>query len=248
MEFQSVLERIAEGLLFVDRTSTIINSSNNGIRYLPGLPTLYENQCAVELMNWWKTSHPEDFQNLEQIQTSYPYPNNRRNMCDIVFSTDGRWPVANNSPLPEWAIELKKIVFVGDNGKNNDYGPSKFLSPFLKDRSLSHDVGKLQEATIARKKAVIGYGFNYDPLTLEEARLRFPEYSDRIDNAIDVCQRAGMENNSLHMRFLLDIAEIILERLGKTSPLVSKEFSNAWRHPLGGNGVIFGWEVLELQN
>ena len=145
--------------------------------------------------------------------------------------------------LPEWAIELKKIVFVGDNGKNNDYGPSKFISPFLKDRSLAHDVTKLKEANISRKKAVIGYGFNYDLPTLSQASQRFPQYSDRINNAIDVCKSAGMPNKDLNMDYLLDIADFIIQKQNVTGELMKREFKDAWKHPLGGNGIVFGWEI-----
>jgi hypothetical protein len=243
VDFESILDRVSEGLVGVDSSTIRVNNSRKGHVYLPGLPTLYEPQCAEELMIWWKNTHPEDFQNLNYIETSFPYPNNNRNMCDIVFSTDRIWSSTNTNDLPEWAIELKKIVFVGDNGKNNDYGPSKFISPFLKDRSLAHDVIKLKEAKISRKKAVIGYGFNYDLATLSYASKRFPQYSDRIKNAIDVCKRAGMPNDDLNMNYLLDIADFIIQKQNVTGELRTRAFKDAWKHPLGGNGIVFGWEI-----
>ena len=118
MDFDIILDRVAEGLVGVDLTTTRVNNSTKGHVYLPGLPTLYEPQCAEELMLWWKNEYPKDFQNVNYVETSFPYPNNNRNLCDIVFSTDLIWPSGNTNDLPEWAIELKKIVFVGDNGKN----------------------------------------------------------------------------------------------------------------------------------
>jgi hypothetical protein len=244
VDFNKILDRVSSGLVGVDSTTTQINKSTKGHVYLPGLPTLYEPQCAEELMSWWVKNHSNDFQNTSHIETSHPYPNNKKNKCDIVFSTDGIWPNQSNQSLPEWAIEFKKIVFVGDNGKNNDYGPSKFISPFLKDRSLAHDVIKLKQANIARKKAVIGYGFNYDLPTLNLALQKFPQHSDRIKNAIKVCKLAGMPNNKLDLDYLLQIADFIIQKQNVTAHLKTRNFTNAWKHPLGGNGVVFGWEIL----
>jgi len=61
MDLKHILNRISEGLLYVDEHSTIENSSRNGIKYLPGLTTIYEPQCADELMKWWVNKYPEDF-------------------------------------------------------------------------------------------------------------------------------------------------------------------------------------------
>ncbi len=243
MEFDLILDRVSEGLVAVDANTTRINSSNKGHIYLPGLPTLYEPQCAEELMNWWSVEYSNDFQNASQIETSFPYPDNKQNKCDIVFSTDGIWPALRGNELPEWAIEIKKIAFVGDNGKNNDYGPSKFISPFLKDRSLAHDVIKLKHAKIARKKAVIGYGFNYDSFTLKQALQKFPQFSDRVKNAMDVCKKAGMPNNDLNLNYLLEIADFIIQKQNVTGKMQTRNFVDAWKHPLGGNGIVFGWEI-----
>lgn len=244
MDFNHILSRIGLGLVRVDSSTTTVNESNKGHSYLPGLPTLYEPQCADELMSWWVKDYSNDFIDSAHVQTSYAYPSNPRNKCDIVFSSDGIWPSHKTEVLPEWAIEFKKIVFVGDNGKNNDYGPSKLLSPFLKDRSLSHDVLKLKNEEIARKKAVIGYGFNYDLDSLKIALGKFPEHVDRIKNAMKVCKNAGMPNNQLNMNYLLEISDFIIQKQEVTGPLQSIEFKNAWRHPLGGNGVVFGWEIF----
>lgn len=243
MNFNTILDRVAVGLVHVDSSTTTINKSRKGHVYLPGLPTLYEPQCAEELMSWWVNAYSGDFMDVSHIQTSFLYPNSSKNMCDIVFSSDGIWPNSNMKVLPEWAIEIKKIVFVGDNGKNNDYGPSKFISPFLKDRSLAHDVVKLNSSSIARNKAVIGYGFNYDITTLTKALSMFPQFSDRIKNAMLVCKKAGMPNNELKMDYLLEIADFIIQKQGVTGSVQVRNFKNAWKHPLGGNGIVFGWEI-----
>ena len=238
MLLDQILDRFSEGLVVVDRDSNIRNSSRNGIEYLPGLTTIYEPQCADEVMKWWKNTYPKDFFDIENISTNYPYPEAPANKCDIIFSSDNQ-----SLTNAEWAIELKKIAFLGDNGKNNDYGPSKLLSPFLKDRSLSHDVIKLKESRLARHKAVIGYGFNYTISSLEIALAKFPLETERIKNAKKTVKSAGMPGDKLEVAPLLEIADFIIEKLDLTKPLVTREFKDAWHHPLGGNGTLFAWEL-----
>ena len=237
MDLALIVNRISEGIVSVDRTTKIVNQNKHGENYLPGIVTLYEPQFAKELMEWWKKSYSSDFQNIKNISTNYPYPNSTRTFCDIVFSSD------NNFSDPEWAIEIKKIAFVGDNGKNNDYGPSKLLSPYLKDRSLSHDVAKLNAEKIARKKAVIGYGFNYSPASLMKNLSIHPSENVRINNAIKVCKSAGMPDSELHLEPLIEAADFLVQRMNITNPVIQKIFAGANRHPLGGDGLIFAWEL-----
>lgn len=239
MELEHILKRFAEGLIYVDKNSEIKNSSRKGINYLPGLTTIYEPQCADELMKWWVKTYPDDFYTPYEVYVNYSYPDHPANKCDILFTSE-----KTNSDKPEWAIELKKIAFLGDNGKNNDYGPSKLISPFLKDRSVAHDVVKLKEADIARKKAVIGYGFNYSEESLNEALQKHPEFADRIKTATKIVKSGGTLDNKLELAPLLEIADFIVSKLGYVKPLSTIPFSGAWRHPLGGNGTIFAWEFI----
>jgi hypothetical protein len=238
MELEHILKRISEGLIFVDKNSAIHNSSRNGIKYLPGLTTIYEPQCAKELMDWWIEKYPSDFKDTEKVFVNLSYPEHPGNKCDIVFTSDELKPEKS-----EWAIELKKIAFLGDNGKNNDYGPSKLISPFLKDRSVAHDVVKLKEADIARKKAVVGYGFNYSEASLKVALEKHPEHSERIRTATKIVKSGGTLDNKLELAPLLEIADFIVSKLDYVKPLVTLAFTGAWRHPLGGDGVIFAWEI-----
>ena len=67
MQLDQILDRFSEGLVVVDRESNIKNSSRNGIEYLPGLTTIYEPQCADEVMKWWKKTYPKDFFDIENI-------------------------------------------------------------------------------------------------------------------------------------------------------------------------------------
>jgi hypothetical protein len=132
---------------------------------------------------------------------------------------------------------------LGDNGKNNDYNVQKMLSPYLKDRSLIHDIHKLRKNPIARKQAVIGYCFNYDFTTCDEALKLHPEHETRIKQMKAVCKKNNDKTGELNVRNIIDFTNQIFTNNNLGRNLVQKEFTGAWRHPCGGGGTIFGWEV-----
>jgi hypothetical protein len=156
----------------------------------------------------------------------------------LVFSTDG------GVPLPEWAIELKKPVLIGDNGKNNDYSIGKMLSPFLKDRSLIHDIERLGREPIARKKAVLGFMFTYSFQTCEMANQMHPGEVDRVNEIRKVCRLNDTVNGELNPADLVRAADVLLQTQGLVEPLLTMPFSGLWRHPCGGDGIVFAWEVI----
>jgi hypothetical protein len=114
-----------------------------------------EPKFVEELAAWWEKNHLADFPTMNSIGTEVPYKGIPRAKCDLVLSTD------SSIDNPEWAIEVKHIALVGNNGKNNDFGVAKILSPYLKDRSLIHDILRLRDFGIGRHKAVVGYCFEY---------------------------------------------------------------------------------------
>lgn len=157
------------------------------------------------------------------------YPDIPRATCDHVFST-----------LPgedqEWAIEVKNIATVGGNGGKNDFGVGKVLSPYLKDRSLMHDVARLKYHRLAPRHAVVGYAFNYSEASCDEAAVQHPGAAQiaRIRSVIDG------NGGTLSIRPLLDFADSILLSRGMVKRVRVEAPFTAWGHPAGGNGVVFG--------
>lgn len=250
VELHEILGRVAEGIPAVDSLTTTITVGNRktdratgklmpGKTFLPGVKTMREPQFIAELVDWWKISHPEDFSPSLAIRTQEPYPDlPAGNDCDIVLSS-------NNSPLtkPEWAIEIKHISFCGDNGIKNDHGVQKMLSPYHKDRALIHDIERLSLSSLGARKAVIGYCFDYSFASCEEATKRHPEEVSRITNLKATCQGNDPVNGILNVGPLVDFADAIFQRQGIVKSHSRQMFTGAWRHPCGGNGTIFGWEV-----
>jgi hypothetical protein len=113
----------------------------------------------------------------------------------------------------------------------------------MKDRSLVHDIERMRRHPIASRHAVIGYAFSYDYETCAEAERLHPEHSDRIGEIRKVCK----ENDQLLGRIVCDeiveIADVQFQYLGIVTDHKTTPIRNLWRHPCGGHGTVFGWEV-----
>jgi hypothetical protein len=235
VELDTIVTRYAEGLAAVDQLPiTPRRNRKTGEQYLPGIKTMLEPDLVSEIDKWWSASYPSEFNPRSSHRVGVPYPELSKNKCDHVFTSDGL------EPIEEWAVEFKLLHLVGDNGKRNDFAPAKALSPFLKDRSLYHDVERLRTSSISRRRAVIAACFSYSPDTCKEAMRLHPDHADRINEILKTCKDNG---GRLSVRPLAEFADGILRirQLVKGS-YVSRRF-DAWTHPCAGAGAVFGWEV-----
>lgn len=240
MNLEGLLERFSEGLVAVDSTTTHSSANQRtGEVYLPGVKTMREPIFVKELSSWWIEKYGTDFNPKNACQTEVKYPDVPRAKCDMIFSTDG-----SSLDKPEWAIEVKHIALVGNNGKNNDYGVPKILSPYLKDRSLIHDIQRMQQYPIGKKQAVIGYCFEYSFETCDEAQSHHSQYEEYINNIRLVCKNNGEPNGEFSVIPMAEFANEIFVSKNLVKSMVIRKFKNAWRHPCGGSGHIFGWEII----
>ncbi|NDI24216.1 MAG: hypothetical protein EBY87_01565 [Actinobacteria bacterium] len=244
MEINHIMSRFAEGLKYVDTNTNHVSANRRtGEVYLPGVKTMSERQFVKELCDWWSLNYPEDFNPRSALKREVPYENLSRASCDMQLSSDGQ-----PGGKPEWEIEVKHIALVGNNGKNNDFGVAKILSPYLKDRSLIHDIHRMRKHSKATKKAVIGYCFSYSENTCNEARRRHPDHADFVDNIEEVCNSNDPVGKQYSVLEMVQFADEIFQQRNLVKNLNTLEFRDAWRHPCGGNGLIFGWEVNSSQN
>jgi len=89
-----------------------------------------------------------------------PYPGVSRQRCDLCFGTGPQW---------DWAIELKLLRMLGDNGKPNDNMITHILSPYPIHRSAFTDCEKLVASNLPGNKAVVIFGYDYDQYPMEPA-------------------------------------------------------------------------------
>ena len=64
------------------------------------------------------------------------------------------------------------------------------------------------------------------------------------DAKIVVCKINGESNGELSVMPMAEFANEIFVSKNLVKPMVIREFKNAWRHPCGGSGHIFGWEII----
>lgn len=242
MDLATIVARTAEGLVAVDSSTQIINANRRtGEPYLPGVPTLNEPQFVAELLRWWQASYPQDFLEKQPPCVEFPYGNGD-DACDLVL----RSPLFHGPEQWEWAIEYKYIRLVGNNGKNNDYGVAKAVSPYRKDRSFVHDALRLSQSSLARNKAAIIYGFEYDRDSVTEsatisAQIGAPDYSKNI---LSVIRSVDPVNQAYQLGPLEEIIhDYLLAKRLTSLPPETQTFSGATRHPCGGKGIVYAWLI-----
>ena len=236
---QTIVERYAEAIVLVDDAVTSSGANaRTGEVYLPGFLSMNEEPAVAAIDYEWEMLYPGERQ-AHRMGIRYPgLPGSAK--CDHVLTTDGLSPAED-----EWGIEVKRLQFFGNNGKRNDFSTTKVLSPYLKDRGLIHDALRLRDHGFTRRVAVLGYSFDYDSATLAESEKRHTTAAARavIGEIREVIKGGG----ALRTRSLIDFADAILGLRGMTTgPRAQAEFE-AWRHPAGGRGVVFGWEVRRPQ-
>ena len=263
MELEQIVTRIASLIPLIDDTTEIQNHNRRNKRpYLKGVATLFEPQFTKELVRCWKEYYPDE---LGHIHDEHPYYGSKET-CDVVLTSNGF-----NTKLGsfEWAVEIKYLRLVGNNGNNNDYVLQKSISPFLKDRSLVHDIEKLKNATFSKRKAVIFYGFDYNENSVANAELiskkiteslgkstRYVDLPENIDdffhsdiapiakNLGRVIRSVNKHGNEYSLGPVTDVIDSYITKIGQIvdGPKTSK-FSGLERHPCGEFGRVVGWEI-----
>jgi hypothetical protein len=130
-------------------------SQRSGRAYSPGIGPHAEN--AAVALTLAELRHQRLYQGLPLGQF-LPYVNSPKQKCDVWLGDP-----------PLWAIEVKMARFKGDNGKPDDTALKDLLSPYEADRSALTDCIKLARDPIARRKALIVYGFDYPERPLDPA-------------------------------------------------------------------------------
>ena len=237
---------MSEGLVEVDQTTTIQNGANPETsdygNYLQGVGCLGEHQFRDELADWWNEKFP-NCKFLKEIK----YPENGRWKCDIGLASNIDDSGLRMDESLDWAIELKYIRFIGDNGKVNNFGLGKVVSPYKAEHSSVGDAIRLANTKMGQRKAVVMYGFEFDDFSVGNCRqiLERMGLSDQRAIEMEKAIRAGTHDGEWDLELIAPIFEAACNSMGiNLGKLVTAEFSDLSRHPNYRIGKFLAWEVL----
>ena len=247
MDLKEIVSRICDGLVYVDGNTQIQNSANPETsdygNYLKGVGCLGEHQFRDEIVSWWNSNYADT-----KMDREIKYPENGRWKCDVTLGViDERTGLRSDGSV-EWAIELKYIRFIGDNGKVNNFGLGKVVSPYKAEHSSVGDAMRLSQTSMGKRKAVIMYGFDYDEKSEPHCRELLAKMglsSDRAD-FMKKTIRASTHDGTWKLEPIAPIFEAATESSGIT--LGKREvssFSGLKRHPNYRMGKILAWEILD---
>lgn len=184
MDGAALARDFADGMMLADARAPTWGS------YRPGLGPHTEVQTVALVITELARRYPA---NYGTVQTGVPYPNAPRQKCDLLISPgEGR----------SWAIEVKMLRFMGDNGKPNDNMLIHILSPYPKHRSALTDCQKLIASGFEQPNGILIYGYDYDDWPMEPAVVAFeqlaryriqlgPRYFASFDGLIHPIHRRG---------------------------------------------------------
>ena len=253
MDLSIIASRLAELLPLVDSKTTTQRASRSGSGdYIPCVGTIWEDDFTKEVIKEWSIRYSSELPGFSEKWIEVKYPNRRGN-CDLCIKTKG-YNADLGEPPYEWAIEMKYVRFIGDNGKNNDYGVTKVASPYRKDRSSVLDAERLGDFSLAKRKAIIMYGFEYDSASYDHAISWCNKNSigsvklkniERSNNMKKILHTEDPVSNQMSMLSLIPLFEAASKtRKIKLSKCSNYEFDNLTKHPLYRKGRIIAWEVL----
>ena len=252
MELEVIVGRLVEALVKVDSMTETQRESRSGSgAYIQCVGTLWEDDFTKQALIQWNEARPNDFSGFSESWVEVKYPT-RRGKCDLCIRSSDYDP-GIGEPAFEWAIEMKYVRFIGDNGKNNDYGVTKVASPYRKDSSSVLDAERLLEFNLAKRKAIVMYGFEFDTASHDHAVLWCETVSDAAERAKNMDRAKNMksvlhkEDPDSHNMSMLDLVPLFQAAVGvrdiQLSEVQHKAFDGLMRHPLYRKGRILAWEV-----
>jgi hypothetical protein len=253
MLFRTFMDIIKQALEYIDLHTNTINTvtyRNIGpVNCEPSVHSLKEGQLVEEIRSYLSNYHinfPASNVVFSNIVINNRYPSNGgRNVkkVDLEFTT-------NNE---KWIVEFKKFNMIGNNGKQNDYGIQKALSPFPIHRSFLGDFVYLKSLKDSLnnpdyKYAVIAIGFDYpqDPPPTIGSYLHSPTLpytvQERIQNVNKVCDLnlGNYKVTTIYQQFGL----FINSNYENMNNIIEHDFYAKSKHPCSGEGKLFGVEIL----
>jgi hypothetical protein len=154
---EQLVTDIGAAIKRIDTRRPQASNMRTGAAYQPGIGPHPETQAVALVVAELATLAPDRYR--DQLHTGVRYPTGQQK-CDLCIGTGPDWT---------WAVEIKMLRLMGDNGKPNDNMLMHILSPYPRDRSALTDCIKLTRSGLPGRKAVVIYGFDYPDLPTDPA-------------------------------------------------------------------------------
>ena len=109
--------------------------------FQPGIGPHTEPETIKRVMAHLADADPQHYGSYE---LGVPYADGTRQACDVCLGAPGSW---------DWAVEVKMLRLMGDNGKLNDNMVLHILSPYPAHHSALTDCRKLLASRLGTHKA-----------------------------------------------------------------------------------------------
>ncbi len=143
LPLSTLVADFAAGIKAADGLSPVAVNVRTKVAFQPGIGPHTEAQTVKLTMEQMAVAQPGRY---DKFRLGVPYEDGTRQACDLCLGESPDW---------DWAIEIKMLRLMGDNGKPNDNMLMHILSPYPEHRSALTDCKKLVGWSHARRKAVL---------------------------------------------------------------------------------------------
>ena len=172
----------ASAIKHVDSKKPVALNARSKEPYQPGIGPHPEGQTVDLVIEELRTMFPPKYSN--KLAIGVPYPDAPRQKCDVCIGSDPHW---------DWAIEVKMLRILGDNGKPNDNILMHILSPYASHRSAVTDCEKLASSAIGKRNAILIYGYEAEEYPIRVAIDAFQIIAATYVRMSE-CTEAGFDN------------------------------------------------------
>lgn len=183
MLLEELVADYALGMQLADKKEPQAVNQRSKEAYQIGIGPHTESDTVSLVFNELRSLYPEKY--LNKIHFNIPYKVNRRQKCDLCIGHEDQW---------DWAVEIKMLRFMGDNGKSNDNILMHILSPYPQHRSAYTDCEKLINSGLEGRKAILIFAYEYDDISSLPA---IEAFEVLVRNKYEVSKRVQMSFNDL---------------------------------------------------
>lgn len=184
LSLERLVSDFTSAIEIVDAAEPQAQSARSKKKYQPGIGPHTETQTVDMVAQALRENYGDRYRG--KLETDIPYVENPRQKCDLCWGSNEPW---------DWAIEVKMLRMLGDNGKPNDNMLMHILSPYPRHRSALTDCEKLSESRLGKKCAVLIYAYESE---------RYP-----IITAIDAFEILAKERVQLGSRISEDFEGLV---------------------------------------